>query len=183
MDRRCTSALLLALLAWTSAAEKAIGRRVHAGEKSPAWVAARSFAGAVEVRGAVARPGVRAGFAGRHAGEAIALAGARAKLRGGGARVVLREGDMLEASSDGTVRIGRMAGERLLSLGLPIDIVTADAADLESIPGVGPVTAARLVEWRQARGGIRSLDELGVAPGVGPKRLARIRPFLCVTER
>jgi competence protein ComEA len=183
MDRRCASALLLAFLAWTSAADKAIERRGHAGEETPAWVAARSFAGAVEVRGAVAHPGVWAGLAGRRAGEAITLAGAKAKPRGGDARAILMEGDVVEAASDGTVRIGRMFGERLLSLELPIDIATADATDLEALPGVGPVTAAHLVAWRHERGGIRALDELGAAPGVGPRRLARIRPFLCVTKR
>jgi len=65
----------------------------------------------------------------------------------------------------------------------PIDINAAGAADLVALPGIGPVTAARIVEDRQARGPYRRVDDLLRVKGIGPKKLARIRPHIRVGPR
>ncbi|GAB47408.1 ComEA family DNA-binding protein [Mobilicoccus pelagius] len=57
-----------------------------------------------------------------------------------------------------------------------IDLNTADQAALESLPGVGPVLAAKILEWRTTHGRFTSVDELGEVSGVGEKKLEAIRP-------
>lgn len=56
-----------------------------------------------------------------------------------------------------------------------IDLNTAPAGELESLPGVGPVIAARIVEWRTANGAFRSVEELGEVSGIGDAILAQVR--------
>jgi competence ComEA-like helix-hairpin-helix protein len=57
----------------------------------------------------------------------------------------------------------------------PIDLNTADAATLESLPGVGPVLAARIIAHRDAVGGFTSPDDLLAVRGIGEATLARFR--------
>ena len=50
----------------------------------------------------------------------------------------------------------------------PISLGSADQADLEEIDGIGPVTAADIIAFRDERGGIASIEELDEIPGIGP---------------
>jgi len=59
-----------------------------------------------------------------------------------------------------------------------ININTATAEQLESLPGVGPAIARAIVEYRKQNGGFRSVDELLEVRGIGEKRLLQIRPFV-----
>src|SRR5207249_2899933 len=59
-----------------------------------------------------------------------------------------------------------------------LDLNTATAAELDALPGIGPVLAARIVEHRREHGPFRSVDELLSVPGIGPRLLARLRPGL-----
>src|SRR5262249_13939613 len=58
------------------------------------------------------------------------------------------------------------------------DLDSASAADLDRLPGIGPVLAARIVEHRRVHGRFRHLDELLSVPGIGPRLLERLRPYL-----
>ena len=60
----------------------------------------------------------------------------------------------------------------------PLDLNAASAAELDALPGIGPVLAARIVEHRRRQGPFRSVEELRSVPGIGPKLLARLRPAL-----
>jgi competence protein ComEA len=60
----------------------------------------------------------------------------------------------------------------------PLDLNTATAAELDALPGIGPVLAARIVEHRRLHGAFRSVEELRSVPGIGPRLLARLRPSL-----
>jgi competence ComEA-like helix-hairpin-helix protein len=65
--------------------------------------------------------------------------------------------------------------------GEPVDTVnvnTATAADLERLPGVGPVLARRIVEHREAKGLFRQLDDLLQVKGIGPRLFSRLKPLL-----
>jgi competence protein ComEA len=62
----------------------------------------------------------------------------------------------------------------------PIDLNRASAAELEQLPGIGPVLAARIVELRRLRGRFQSVEELLDVHGIGPKRLEQIRPYVIV---
>src|SRR5437870_4611812 len=79
-------------------------------------------------------------------------------------------GDRL--ASDGTR--ARMAPSRLALFAVPVDVNTASPAELESLPGIGPALAARIVAARP----FASLDDLRGVPGIGARRLAAIRPRL-----
>ncbi|MCS7216409.1 MAG: helix-hairpin-helix domain-containing protein [Candidatus Bipolaricaulota bacterium] len=53
----------------------------------------------------------------------------------------------------------------------PLDLNRATAAELERLPGIGPVLARRIVEWRETYGPFRSVQDLLKVPGIGPKTL------------
>jgi competence protein ComEA len=57
----------------------------------------------------------------------------------------------------------------------PISLNTATAEQLDTLDGVGPATASKILDWRRQHGGFRSIDDLGQIPGIGPKRLAALR--------
>jgi competence protein ComEA len=61
-----------------------------------------------------------------------------------------------------------------------VDLNSADATVLESLPGVGPVTASSILAWRAANGAFTSIDQLAEVDGIGPVTLARLRPLVTV---
>ena len=64
----------------------------------------------------------------------------------------------------------------------PLDVNRADAAELARLPGVGAGLAQRIVEERERRGGFDSPEGLRYVLGMGPKKLAAIRPFITVRD-
>ena len=76
----------------------------------------------------------------------------------------------------------RMAGPDLLTLGLAIDPNQATAADLEAIPGIGPVLARRIIEFREEQGPFQNIEDLLAVKGLGPGKLKKISPYLEVSE-
>jgi competence protein ComEA len=60
----------------------------------------------------------------------------------------------------------------------PLDLDSASVADLDRLPGIGPVLAARIVEHRRVHGRFHRVDELLLVPGIGPRLLERLRPWL-----
>lgn len=59
-----------------------------------------------------------------------------------------------------------------------VNLNTADQAALETLPGVGPVTAAAILQWRTEHGGFTSVDELLEVSGIGEVTLAEIAPHV-----
>ncbi|WP_029211697.1 helix-hairpin-helix domain-containing protein [Arsenicicoccus bolidensis] len=59
--------------------------------------------------------------------------------------------------------------------GAPVDLNTATVEQLDTLPGVGPAIAGRIMEWRTQHGRFSSIDELGEVQGIGPKLLERLR--------
>lgn len=86
----------------------------------------------------------------------------------------LRAGDALE-----DCQLGRMTADDLAALGVHIDPNEAGAAELQSLPGVGPVLAQRIVQGRP----YRSAESLLEVKGIGPRTLARIKPRLSLPDR
>ncbi len=62
--------------------------------------------------------------------------------------------------------------------GRPLDINRATAGELDALPGIGPVLAARIVEYRQRRGGFRSVTELRAVSGIGEKRYSALKDMV-----
>jgi len=70
----------------------------------------------------------------------------------------------------------RLLGALLLALNLN----TATPKQLEALPGIGPVLANRIVEFRQKKGGYKRIEELLAIPGVSEKKWKVLRQYLTV---
>ncbi|MBA8795863.1 comEA protein [Friedmanniella endophytica] len=64
--------------------------------------------------------------------------------------------------------------------GAPVDLNTATEADLDALPGVGPVTAGKIIAWRTAHGRFSAVAELQEVDGIGPKTFAELAPHVTV---
>ncbi len=63
-----------------------------------------------------------------------------------------------------------------------IDINKATREQLEALPGIGPVLAQRIIDYRQRKGGFKNIEELRNVPGIGPKRLTMIMGLVKVKK-
>jgi len=139
----------------------------------------------VAVAGRVHRPGVVTLPAGARVQDAVAAAGGAltpadlglinlAAKVSDGQQIIVGPG----ASGGGG---GGSAGAGSSGLGASgqgsgaIDINAATVGDLDALPGVGPVLAQRIIDYREANGPFRAVDELGQVPGIGPRKLADLR--------
>jgi len=62
--------------------------------------------------------------------------------------------------------------------GRVVDINRAGPAELDALPGIGPVLAARIISHRNAHGPFRDAEDLLAVPGIGPRLLERLRPLV-----
>jgi len=62
----------------------------------------------------------------------------------------------------------------------PVDLNTATMVELETLPGIGPVTAQSILDWRVANGGFTTVDELLEVDGIGEVTLADLRDLVTV---
>lgn len=153
---------------------------------APALAVEESAAGGrlvVHVAGAVARPGVYALSPGSRVADAIERAGGpdgKADSDGLNLAARLTDGQQVVLPSRAPGAGGATAGPAGESADGPISLGTATAADLEQVDGIGPVTAGKIIEFRDGRGGIGSIDELDEIPGIGPATIealsARLQP-------
>jgi len=134
----------------------------------------------VEVSGKVSRPGVYTFPDPPTLSQVLAQAGAAAQP--GQPNAKLSSGSKVEVTTDGPCRVSRMVGPQLLTLGLALDLNHATASDLEALPGIGPVLAQRIIDYRQSRGPFKNVDDLENVSGIGPKKLAQIKPYLIIAE-
>ncbi|MCL4500280.1 MAG: helix-hairpin-helix domain-containing protein [Deltaproteobacteria bacterium] len=133
----------------------------------------------VEVSGPGANPGVYAFDHGPTLKEIWQKSGAPGNAPATPDKV--NSGSRVEISRDGSYRLTRMHGIELLTLGLPIDLNSAGAADLEALPGIGPALAQRIVDYRQKHGSFKKIDDLMQVSGIGPKLLEKIRAHLIIS--
>ncbi|TPG37212.1 ComEA family DNA-binding protein [Mycolicibacterium hodleri] len=71
-------------------------------------------------------------------------------------------------------------GEKPLAPHGLMDLNTATLEQLDTLPGVGPVTATAIIAWRDANGSFSSVDQLGEVDGIGPARLEKLRALVSV---
>ena len=64
----------------------------------------------------------------------------------------------------------------------PININTASSEELQQVPGIGPVTAEKILQMRKSYGAFKSVDDLLSIRGIGKKRLEKMRKYLTVSK-
>jgi competence protein ComEA len=62
----------------------------------------------------------------------------------------------------------------------PVNLNTATSEELQLVPGIGPVTAEKILQMRKSYGAFKSVDDLTAIRGIGPKRLEKMRKYLTV---
>jgi competence protein ComEA len=62
--------------------------------------------------------------------------------------------------------------------GMKVHLNSATLEQLDTLPGVGPVTGQQILDYRSANGAFRSIDELDAVPGIGPATLEQLRPLV-----
>ena len=73
------------------------------------------------------------------------------------------------------------AEQRVVPSGPAVNLNTATVEQLQRLPGIGPKTAARIVEYRQKNGGFKKIEEVMNIRGIGEKNFLKIKPQLSVT--
>jgi competence ComEA-like helix-hairpin-helix protein len=91
---------------------------------------------------------------------------------------IIASGSRVEVTPEGGCRIAAMSGAQLVTLGLPLDLNRATAQDLDALPGLGPTLARRIVEYRQAHGPFKQIEDLNAVSGIGPHNLPKLKPYL-----
>jgi competence protein ComEA len=147
----------------------------------------------VQVAGAVRRPGVYRLRANRRVDDAVRAAGgpaAKADLAGVNLAAKVSDGQQIvvpvagaagaTATGAGPGAGGAAAGPGGAAASPPLNLNTATPEQLDQLDGVGPATAQKIVAYRQAHGGFRSVDELDQVPGIGEKKLAALKDRLRV---
>jgi competence protein ComEA len=171
-------ALVLVVVAWRhAAAGSPAPLRVApiAPARASPTVAARLLV--VDVVGAVRRPGLVRLREGARVADAIAHAGGLergAERAGVNFAAPVSDGQQVLVPQRGAVAVGAGSGAVSSSSG-PVSLSSATAEQLDALPGVGPVTAEKIVAYRQQHGAFRSVDELDAISGIGPARIADLR--------
>jgi competence protein ComEA len=134
----------------------------------------------VDVTGAVARPGVYRLPSGARVTDAIGRAGG---ATGGALLEAINLAARLADGQQVVVPRRGPAGAPLATAGAtsedgPISLGTATAEQLETIDGIGPVTAQKIVEYRDQQGGLASVDQLDQVSGIGPATMQSLRARL-----
>ena len=154
----------------------------------------REAAATVHVAGAVRRPGVYRMRPGARIDDAVRRAGGptrRADL--GAVNLAAKVADgrqvLVPVRSAPAPATGAAAGSAATTgapgapgaIGAParpVDLNSATLEQLDTLPGVGPATAQKILAYREEQGGFASVDELGEVPGIGDKRLAALRELV-----
>jgi competence protein ComEA len=136
----------------------------------------------VDVAGAVRRPGLYKLETGSRVADAIARAGGltrRAERTAVNLAAPLADGEQVLVAARGSPAVGGAGGATgTAGAAGPVSLSSATAEQLDALPGVGPVTAEKIVAYRQAHGPFTSVDGLDAIPGIGPARLADLRPLV-----
>lgn len=171
----------LAVLAFGAREVASARKEQSAGAAGPVAVR-RSGAGAsggrvvVHVAGAVLRPGVYRLRAGARVDDAVRRAG------GARRRADLTQVNLAQKVEDGRqivvpVRAPPVKGTATASATptAPVNLNSATLEQLDSLQGIGPVTAQQILDYREAHGGFSDVEELDQVPGIGTATMASLR--------
>ena len=131
----------------------------------------------VDVAGAVRRPGLHQ-LAPRHADRRRRRRRGRrdpeGRLNAVNLAAPVADGEQIVVPARGPGAAGASSGAAP-SPTAPLDLNTASLEQLDALPGIGPTTAQKILDYRQAHGSFHSVDELDAVPGIGQGRLAQLK--------
>ncbi len=153
----------------------------RAGERAPASEAAQPEREAgrvvvVDVVGSVRRPGLYRLQQGARVADAVARAGGLTPHADStliNLAAPLADGEQVLVSAQGGGASAAAAGGGAPSA--PVHLNSAGADELDGLPGVGPVTAQKIVAYREQHGPFASLEGLDAIPGIGPARIESLK--------
>jgi len=146
----------------------------------PTETAAAPAVVVVDVVGAVRRAGLYRLQQGARIADAVARAGgatARADLALINLAAPLADGEQVVVPKRGAAASSAAPSAGVASSG-PVHLSTATLEQLDSLPGIGPVTAQKILDYRQKHGAFTSVDELDAVPGIGPARLEQLKDLV-----
>jgi len=128
----------------------------------------------VHVAGAVRKPGLYRLDEGSRVADAVARAG------GATAPADTSAINLAAPLADGMQVLvpRRVPGAAGKTVGGRVSLSSATLAELDALPGIGPVTAQKIVDHRAQHGGFRSVDDLDAIPGIGPARIEQLRDLV-----
>ena len=132
----------------------------------------------VHVAGAVRTPGLYEFPEGARVVDAVESAGGptrAADLASVNLAAPLQDGTKIEVLKEGDTPAGTVEPD---AEGATISLNTSDQIALETIPGVGPVTAAAIISYREQAGGFETLEQLLEVDGIGPATFDSIRSYI-----
>ena len=187
VERRRAIALgLVVVLALVAAARHLAGARAPSADTARAAAALAQPAAAapanrlfVDVVGAVRRPGLYRLQDGSRVADAVSRAGGatrRADLSLVNLAAPLADGLQVVVPRRQSGSAGA-AGGTTATAG-PVHLNTATLDQLDALPGVGPVTAQKILDYRQKNGAFTSVDDLDAVSGIGPARLDTLRDLV-----
>jgi competence protein ComEA len=182
LDRRQMLAGAAVLVLLLVLGGRLLGRSGGAPVPPPVRIAAPAHTTAtsrlvVDVAGAVRRPGLYRLAEGSRVADALALAGGatrKAQLELVNLAARIADGEQIVVPRRGGGGAGAESGSGSAPSG-PVHLNGATLEQLDALPGVGPVTAQKILDYRQQHGSFGSVDELDAIPGIGPARLEQLR--------
>ena len=133
----------------------------------------------VDVAGAVRHAGLYRLRSGSRIDDAIAAAGgptAKAQLDSVNLAAPIADGEQIVVPGRGAAgSVGASPPAAGSSPSAPLDLNSATLEQLESLPGIGPVTAQKILDYRQVHGAFHSVAELEGVPGIGPAHMAQLK--------
>ncbi|MBD0317719.1 MAG: helix-hairpin-helix domain-containing protein [Thermoleophilia bacterium] len=135
----------------------------------------------VHVVGAVVEPGLYRLADGSRVDDAIRRAGGakpKAALELVNLAAPVADGQQVVVPARGAAGGGAAGSSASAPSTRRVHLNSATVEELDALPGVGPVTAQKIVDYRTAKGAFSSVDELDAVPGIGPARLAELRELV-----
>ena len=132
----------------------------------------------IDVAGAVRHPGLYRLRSGSRIDDAIALAGgatAKAQLDTVNLAAPVADGEQIVVPGRGVSVSAAGSPSAGSSPSAPLDLNSATLEELENLPGIGPVTAQKILDYRQQHGAFHSVAELQGVPGIGPAHMAQLK--------
>lgn len=133
----------------------------------------------VDVAGAVRHPGLYRLRSGSRIDDAIASAGGatrKAQLGAVNLAAPVADGEQVVVPGRGVAGVAAAGSPAAgTSSSSPLDLNSATLEQLENLPGIGPVTAQKILDYRQEHGAFHSVVELQGVPGIGPAHMAQLK--------